>query len=218
MRLYWTRSIRPPADMDPNDNPAGVPPASVGPPDYSPGDPNGMEVTGETGPPRQPPPVAAPWDGWPAEWSTPAWGKVQTLSDIAWSCIDLNCRVLSTMPPYLAGAAPSLVADWTHNPQPATYSSWEEFAKQLFWDFLLVGETFVLATARYSTGWPARFHVVPPHLVEAEISGGVRRYSIGREDVTDDLLHLRYQGVGGRRPRPRPARGRGPQAGGGRNV
>ena len=46
------------------------------------------------------------------------------------------------------------------NPDPDIYTSWEEFAKQLFWDYQL-GEVFVLATARYATGWPARFHVVP---------------------------------------------------------
>ena len=51
----------------------------------------------------------------------------------------------------------------------------------------------MVCTARYSTGYPARFHVVPPHLVEVEIAQGVRRYTIGREDVTDAMLHLRYQ-------------------------
>ena len=189
---FWHRSIRPP-DI-PNDNPAGVPPASVGPPDYDPGDPEGVVVEpGEPAPPRIPPPRAAPWDGWPAEWNTPGWGKVAALTDTAWSCIDLNARVLSTMAPYLVDEPPSLSADWLTNPQPLTYSSWEEFAKQLFWNYLMAGETFVLATAWYATGYPARFHVVPPHLVEVEIAGGVRRYTIGGRDETDAILHLRYQ-------------------------
>ena len=104
---FWHRSIRPP-DI-PNDNPAGVPPASVGPPDYGPGDPDGLVVEpGEPAPPRIPPPRAAPWDGWPAEWNTPGWGKVAGLADTAWSCIDLNARVLSTMAPYLVDEPPSL--------------------------------------------------------------------------------------------------------------
>ena len=52
----------------------------------------------------------------------------------------------------------------------------------------------MLATARYSTGWPARFHVVPPWTVDVDIADGLRRYSIGAGDVTDgDLLHIRYQ-------------------------
>ena len=51
------------------------------------------------------------------------------------------------------------------------YGSWIEFAKQLLWDYQL-GEAFVIATARYSTGWPARFHVVAPWLVNVEMVGG----------------------------------------------
>jgi len=51
----------------------------------------------------------------------------------------------------------------------------------------------VLATVRYATGWPARFHVVPPWYVNVEMDAGLRRYTIGGLDVTEDLLHLRYQ-------------------------
>jgi len=101
--------------------------------------------------------------------------------------------LLAPMPPYLVAAAPSLPADWMNNPAPALYTSWEEFAKQLFWDFQM-GEAFVIATARYSNGWPARFHVVPGYLVNVELGrNGTRVYSIGSEDVTEDILHIRYQ-------------------------
>ena len=93
------------------------------------------------------------------------------LTGTAWTCLDLNASVLSTMPPYLVDAAPSLSADWLDNPQPETYTAWEEFAKQLFWDYQL-GEAFVIATAYYATGWPARFHVVPPWSVEVEMVNG----------------------------------------------
>jgi HK97 family phage portal protein len=96
------------------------------------------------------------------------------------------------MPPYLVGAAPSLDSDWLRNPDPDVYVSWEEFAKQLFWDYQGAGEAYVIATARYSTGWPARFHVVPPYAVNAEMVGGRRRYEIGGDDVTADILHVRY--------------------------
>jgi HK97 family phage portal protein len=61
------------------------------------------------------------------------------------------------------------------------------------WDYQATGEVFVLATARYATGWPARFHVVPPWAVEVEIREGVRRYAIGQVDVSEDMLHVRYQ-------------------------
>src|SRR4029077_1405176 len=49
------------------------------------------------------------------------------------------------------------------------------------------------ATARYSTGWPARFHVVPPWMVSIEMTTGGRQYRIGSLDVTADLLHIPYQ-------------------------
>ena len=71
----------------------------------------------------------------------------------------------------------------------------------------------MLATARYSTGWPARFHVVAPWLVNVEMDGGRRRYSIGGVDVTGDMLHIPYQ------IRADEAHGHGPlEAGAGRVV
>ncbi len=160
--------------------------------------PPGIEIIGDPRPALAlTPPPPAPWAGWPTEWQTPNWyGQVQLLTDTAWACLDSNTSILSTMPPYLVGAAPSLGADWLNNPSPELYASWEEFAKQLFWDFQAVGEVFVLATAYYSSGWPARFHVVPPWMINAEIApGGLRRYTLGGSgglDVTGDLLHVRY--------------------------
>jgi HK97 family phage portal protein len=190
-----TRAIRPPDDLTPNDNdPADVPPATVGPPDARAGDPHGVvfDDSGGTEPPPPAIPRPSPWSGWPAEWWTPAWrGHVQRLTDTAWFCVDLNASVLATMPPYLVDAAPTLNADWLTNPDPDIYTSWQEFAKQLFWDYQL-GEAFVVCTARYGTGWPARFHVVPPWAVEVDMDMGFRRYRIGAEDVTADMLHVRY--------------------------
>ena len=214
MRLF-TRSIRP-GDVEPNPNdPASVPPATVGPPGYDPGDAHGViaEADAPLGPPP-PRPFVSPWSGWPAEWLTPNWGGLaQSLTDTAWLCLDLNASVLSTMPPYLVDAPPSLNADWLNNPEPDVYTSWQEFAKQLFWDFQL-GEAFVLATAYYATGYPARFHVVPPYSIEPELApNGLRRYTIGGLDVTRDILHIRYRSSVG------DARGHGPlEAGGPRLV
>jgi HK97 family phage portal protein len=194
----FTRAIRPPDPGIPNGNdPASVPPATVGPPAVTPGDPHGVTVSEPAPPstPRLPPPRVQPWSGWPAEWSTPNWGgsSMASLTDTAWACIDLNSSVLATMPPYLVDAAPSLSADWLTNPDPDLYTSWEEFTKQLFWDYQAVGEAFVLPTAFYATGWPARFHVVPPWLVQISLENGRRTYMIGALDVTDELLHIRYQ-------------------------
>lgn len=189
------RSLRPPST--PNDTvPPESDPGTVGPPDARPGDPDGVEfVAGGPGGPW-PPSISRPaaWSGWPGEWNTPWWsGRIEELADTAWACLDLNGSLLSTMPPYLVDAASSLSAEWMINPDPDFYTSWEEFAKQLFWEFQL-GEVFVLATAYYATGWPARFHVAPPWTVNVELDGaGRRRYSIGGLDVTGDVLHIRYK-------------------------
>ena len=139
------------------------------------------------------------WSGWPAEWWPPAWnGHVQQLSGIAWQAVNLNADALTTMSPYLVNASPSLDRGWLVNPDPDLYSSWGEFLHALAWDFQL-GEAFVYTTARYSSGWPARFHVVPPWAVKVELDrDGMRSYTIGEVPVDGspggDLLHLRFSG------------------------
>jgi HK97 family phage portal protein len=193
---WLTRAIRPPSsDELPNGNDsATAAPGTVGPPGYAPGDPSGVVLEGgDAAPPPPPRVVASAWSGWPAEWATPDWGgHLTTLTDTAWTCVDLNASVLASMPPYLVGAAPGLDAAWLENPDPDLYTSWDEFAKQAFWDFQL-GEVFVLCTARYATGWPARFHVIPATLVNVEMQSGFRAYRIGGAPVPPgDLLHVRY--------------------------
>jgi HK97 family phage portal protein len=192
-----TRSIRPPDDITPNPNdPASVPPSTVGPDQFvAPGDPHGVVLADSPAAPPNPPAriMASAWSGWPADWWPPAWhGHLNDLTDTAWTCLDRNSSVVASMQPYLVGAASTLDAGWLENPDPDAYSSWDEFAQRLFWDFQGVGETFVMATARYSSGWPARFHVVPPWAVNVEMVDGLRRYTIGSLDVTADICHLRY--------------------------
>lgn len=192
-----TRALRPSrrAAEIPNSNPSGVPPASVGGADYTPGDPNGFEVVGDDGPPRGRTRFrASPWDGWPAEWATPSLGQFEDLVDTAWMCLDLNASVISSMPPYaVTGGRITAAPSWLANPDPDLYTSWNEFAKQLWWDYQL-GEAFVICTARFADGYPARFHVIEPWLVDVEIGGdGRRQYKIGTFDPGPDLLHLRYK-------------------------
>jgi HK97 family phage portal protein len=193
----FTRSIRPPDDVTPNPNdPATAAPGTVGPPNVTAGDPHGVVLEAGPDAPASPPARIVPsaWSGWPAEWWPPAWnGHRGQLTDVAWACLDLNASVMATMPPYLVGAAPSTDAGWLTNPDPDIYSSWEEFAKQLFWDYQCAGEVFVLETASYSTGFPARFHVVPGWAMQVDMDHGRRRYRIGSLEVTDQILHVRYQ-------------------------
>ena len=180
-------------DDTPNDNDP-VPPVSVGP-QATPGDPQGVVLVSEGSPAPWPRSVVrpSPWSGWPAEWDTPLWGgQVASRNPTAWMCVDLNSRIFAAMPPYLVGAAQSLNADWLNNPDPDRYGSWYDFARELMWDLFDCGEAFVLQTAPYSTGWPARFHVVTPSLVNVDTVGGLRRYSIGGADVTDEIRHIGY--------------------------
>src|SRR5262249_6115289 len=87
---------------------------------------------------------------------------------------------------------------------------WHEFAKQLFWDFQL-GEAFVLPMAHGADGFPLRFRVVPPWLMNVEMRAGTREYHLGNVNVTGEVLHIRYQS------NTADARGHGPlEAGGAR--
>ena len=193
------RQLRLNEGVTPNANdPLSVPPATVGPPSADAGDPSAVTVT-ELGTPSAFGAtciVPSGWSGWPDYWATPRWGnRHDDLTDTAWAALDLNASVLATMPPYLVGARVGLPTGWLTNPDPDFYGCWEEFAKQLWWDYQL-GEAFILCTSRYEDGRgrPARFHVVSPWLVNAELDrDGFRRYRIGEMDVTADIRHIRYQ-------------------------
>lgn len=183
-------------------------PDSVGP-TYRPGDPHGVELEPATEPQqRMAAVVTSPFDGWPANWATPAWGAnthLQELTDVAWAALDLNASVLSAMPVYRTRNSQVMApTSWMVNPDPDVYTDWSEFAKQLFWDFQAVGEAFVLPMARAADGWPYSLRVIPPPLVTAEMGGGRRMYKIGSLDVTDEMLHIRY------RSSTDTARGQGP--------
>lgn len=180
-----------------NENPG----TSVGAPDWNPGDPEGVELVFErrTEESRSLPRVLpSPWSGWPAEWAVPNWdfgSRFNELVDVAWTCLDLNASVLSSMPVYRTRGGQVVEPDsWMSNPDPTIYTSWHEFAKQLFWDYQL-GEAFVLPMAFYSDGFPMRFRVVPPWLMDVKIEGGSRVYRLGAAgpDVTADILHVRYK-------------------------
>jgi HK97 family phage portal protein len=142
----------------------------------------------------------SPWSGWPSEWGNPGWGggsggsggAMTGLVDAAWAAIDLNSSVLASMPVYrLRDGVVIPSAVWMSNPDPTIYTSWQEFAKQLFWDFHL-GEAFILPMAYGANGRPTNFRVIPPWLISAEMRGGRREYKLGQTDVTEEILHIRY--------------------------
>lgn len=175
----------------------GVTPNAAGPLDYRPGDENHLEINIEPTESRALGWSApTPWSGWPEGWSTPDWNTqvgMNKLIDTAWSCLDLNASVLASMPVYrMQSGQIGTPLSWMSNPDPSIYTSWQEFAKQLFWDYQM-GEAFVLPMTVGSDGYPSRFRVVPPWLVNVEMRGGQRQYLLGSADVTEDILHIRYQ-------------------------
>jgi hypothetical protein len=201
------------------ETPNANPPSSVGPASDA-GDPHGVEIVGTVAEARALPSFfPSPWAGWPSNWSTPNWdmgSRFNELVDVAWACLDKNASALSTFPVFRTRngkvVAPS---SWMVNPDPLIYSSWEEFAKQLFWEFQL-GEVFVMAQSYFSDGYPMRFRVMPPWAIHVEMVNGMRRYHIGDvagPDVTPSVLHIRYKSTS------TDARGVGPlEAAGGRML
>lgn len=193
---FWSRMMGRPnfEDESPNTNPT----SDVGAPGsgYNPGDPDGVVVRGERSMSFPLPFLqASPWSGYPEGWSTPDWSSqigMHRLIDIALAAIDLNASVLSSFPAYLLKNGQVLPPKpYLFNPDPLVYTSWAEFAKQLFWDFQL-GEAFILPMERGADGKPSRFRVVPPWLMNVELRGGGREYRLGSMDVTDDICHIRY--------------------------
>lgn len=197
----WLRNGAPSFEgVVPNDTTEN--PESVGL-DFNPGDPDGVVLEGEETYSRSLAfPAPSPWSGWPSQWDTPLWGTMggfngahglSRLVDTAWSCIDLNASILAAMPAYrLQSGRIVEPMSWMTNPDPDIYSSWFEFAKQLFWDYLM-GEVFVLPVSHYADGSVRTFRVVPPWLINVELRGGRREYMLGSEDVTGEILHIRYQ-------------------------
>lgn len=188
---FWTRVF----------GTSGVTPNAGGDPSINPGDPDGVDTSELRNlPEARALPWVQPsaWSGYPADWNTPAFNTSQRemnkLIDLAWACADLNTNVLATMPVYRIRNGSIIEAtSWMHNPDPTIYSSWQEFSKQLFWDYQVAGEVFILAMARDSSGYPSRFRVIPPWMVNVEMVGGIREYYIGKLDVTEDMLHIRYK-------------------------
>ncbi len=188
---FWTwirNGATSPGDITPNSN---------GALDYTPGDPEGFELQGEPTESRALPfPQPSPWSGYPEGWQTPNWSLqagINKLIDTAWTCLDLNSSVLASMPVYRMKSGQVVTPlSWMTNPDPMIYTSWQEFAKQVFWDYQM-GEVFILPMAHRADGYPLRFRVVPPWLVNVELRSGSRMYTLGGQDVTAEILHIRYQ-------------------------
>jgi HK97 family phage portal protein len=195
-------------------------PGTVGSTAYNPGDPEGVVWEYDPVEPRHMSfPSPSPWSGWPAEWSTPDWNwnsRFNSLVDIAWTCIDRSAAVLSGMPVYRTRNGRMIEpTSWMTNPDPSIYSSWEEFAKQLFRDFMM-GEAFVWPVSFGANEYPLTFRVVPPWMMHVEMRGGRRVYRMGGQggrDVTGEILHIRYDST------TDSPRGKGPlEVAGGRKI
>jgi HK97 family phage portal protein len=162
-------------------------------------------------PASHPPPEVQHWDGWPVEWDVPNWngmtsqiGKVS----VVFACIDLNARIIGSMPIYLSRAGK--VADpltWMDNPAPGLYASWTDAVKQMIWTYQRRGEIILWSLARFADNSVARFAVLNPDLVDVYRDDRARiaykllgwedgLFDDGRAYVADldpaDVLHIKY--------------------------
>jgi hypothetical protein len=116
---------------------------------------------------------------------------LQKLVDTARDCIDLNSSILAAMPVYrVASGQVQAPLSWMSNPDPDIYTSWNEFARQLFTDYQL-GEAFVMPSEFYANGKPIA-SASSAALRQGRHGRRRRIYKIGSVDVTDDILHIRY--------------------------
>lgn len=187
------QSLPPRSDVTPNDN---DPVGTVGPAPTA--DNAGFGAQHVMYPAADAPLEASAWAGWPVEWATPntnssMGGRWTGDADIVWTCIDLNARIVADMPAFITRDLQRLPAlPWVANPQPEVYSHWGEFIRQVWWSYQAIGEAFIVATSRYADGYPRTFMMMDPAYVNVDMVDGVRRYAIGTEDATEDMLHIRY--------------------------
>jgi len=210
------RSMPAPRGNEPNGQEPGVnpPPTTANPPgDYAPISvgPDASEGFGNThvlgpGGGWLPPVDPQAWSGWPEGWATPLWGSagqgmlgpLGSRVDIVFACLDLNASILSTMPPYLVHGGQEATKDrptaWLTNPEPEIYASWDAFAKELFWCFRGVGEVFVYALARGSDGYPSRFMMLNPAVVNVDRGRSGIEYTVADVPIENpaDILHVKY--------------------------
>jgi HK97 family phage portal protein len=165
---------------------------------------------------RLPQPTLTPaaWDGWPDGWAA-SWSNVggagaragdPALSNrvsTVFTCVDLNGSALGSMPVALTERGRPLdpeTYDWTTNPEPLLYSSWDEFVGQVYASLGTRGDAYVHATAwDYDTFLPSRFMVLDPDQVSVQFDAdGIRRYTLNGEPLFGpDVLHLRYLTIAG---------------------
>lgn len=199
-----------PRDVDANGNPAV---GSVGP-DVPAGfgDVNVMYAGSIDGCGVPPPPMVQAWQGWPVEWATPQWGSMVGIGEITrrvstvFAGIDRQAWILATMPPYRTkGGRITGSLAWMRNPQPDVYTGWIEAFRQIVMSYLGSGEVFLWATSRFDVSRRvASWVMLNPGWVNVDLNGSVRTYRLGSEDITDDVLHIRYASW------PGDARGHGP--------
>ena len=141
-----------------------------------------------------------PWKGWPGDWATPAWngtggGLFGQYVSTVYTCVDLLARSIASFPIYrMRGVEHLDDVPWMENPEPALYSGWTDFAKQLVNSVYLRGEAIIYALARYTDGTVARMCVLNAEALSVEWERGAIVWRLGDRVIpSEDLCHIRYQ-------------------------
>lgn len=145
-------------------------------------------------------PPVQPWKGWPGDWAPPLWSQFHGVwgeyVSTVYTCVDLLARSMASFPIYrMRGTEHLGDLPWMGNPEPALYSDWTDFIKQVANTIYLRGEAIIYALARYEEdGSVARMCALNPDVINIEWADGEIVYEIaGRPLPPEDLLQIKYQ-------------------------
>ena len=133
--------------------------------------------------------------------------RCETLTDTAWTCLDLNASLLATMPPVPRRRCRRRCRGLVEQPGPGPVHVVGR-VRQAAVLGLPAGRGVRARHRPLRNGCPARFHVVAAVVVNAEMVGGRRRYRSAASTSPTTCCTSGTQSTTVRRPRARPARGR----------
>lgn len=150
---------------------------------------------GALGPNSIAPLIAAFGESW--GWSPYLAERVGTVA----RCLQLNSQQIATMPLNLRG--PVDKPPWLINPDPEVYNGLADAIFMAVWSRYSRGETFLYATSRLASGYPASFVVLDPVTMQVDWdeTGAPRYSSNGQPLPRENILHIK------RDPRPGQLRG-----------
>ena len=147
---------------------------------------------------QTPPPVDPPW------WETGDWPSIVPYYGVTWSprlaervwvsnrCMQLVAQQIASMPLRYYGSPASGEPAWVANPDPVWYGNGiGDAVFSMVWSQQGWGDSFLLVTDRYATGYPAAFTVLDPASVSIDLVAGRRVYRTAQVELNpDDVVQI----------------------------